>query len=67
MFELKKYQRDVLRALEAFLTRCRNVPIEQAYRESLAEQQRIFTSYGICLKVTPSAVKRAGPRREVSP
>lgn len=40
MFELKKYQRDVLRALEAFLTRCRNVPIEQAYRESLAEQQR---------------------------
>ena len=40
MFELKKYQRDVLAALEGFLTRCRNVPVEQAYRESLVVQQR---------------------------
>lgn len=40
MFELKKYQKDVLAALRTFLDRCREAPIGQAYREALAEQKR---------------------------
>lgn len=40
MFELKKYQQDVLAALRTFLNRCRDVPIHQAYHEGLAEQKR---------------------------
>lgn len=40
MFELKKYQQDVLAALRTFLDRCRDVPVPQAYQEVLAGQQR---------------------------
>lgn len=40
MFELKKYQKSVLSALESFLTLCRDLPIAQAYQHVLAEQNR---------------------------
>lgn len=40
MFELKKYQQDVLTSLSTFLTRCRSIPIAEAYQEGLAGQKR---------------------------
>lgn len=40
MFELKKYQQDVLAALSTFLNRSRSVSLEQAYQEGLAGQNR---------------------------
>lgn len=40
MFELKKYQKDVLAALRAFLDRANEVPLSQAFSEVIAEQGR---------------------------
>lgn len=58
MFELKKYQKDVLAALRTFLDRCRDVPVEQAYKEVIAEQGRndpyhdLFSGLpSVCLRV----------------
>lgn len=58
MFELKKYQKDVLAALRTFLDRCRDVPVEQAYKEVIAEQSRsdpyhdLFSGLpSVCLRV----------------
>src|SRR5574343_1051555 len=58
MFELKKYQKDVLAALRTFLDRSRDVPVEQAYKEVVAEQGRndpyhdLFSGLpSVCLRV----------------
>ncbi|OIN69520.1 restriction endonuclease subunit R [Ralstonia solanacearum] len=40
MLKLKKYQNDALDALTGFLTRCRNVPVVEAYREVMQAQKR---------------------------
>ena len=43
MFELKKYQQDVLTSLSTFLNRCRDIPVVQAYQEALSDQKRSET------------------------
>lgn len=59
MLKLKKYQEDALATLVAFLKRCRNVSVAEAYQEALQSQRRTGESYHeiftdipcVCLRV----------------
>lgn len=58
MFELKKYQKDVLAALSKFLECCRSTSIDHAYQASLAEQKRFGEHYHDIFPGVPSVCLR---------